>query len=872
MSDLKVLIGADNSQLNSALAQSQGKVSGFSATVEKQLTQLDGKIGSFSQSAGSKIETFTEKISKIGDIGGKLTGLGAVLSASVTLPLTALASASIKAYGDIQSLQMGLEAVMGSAERASAEFVKLKEVAKLPGLGLKEAAQGSVSLQAAGFSADQARRSLMAFGNALATVGKGANEMNLVILALTQLQNKSSGFGQDLRQLTEQLPQLRGALTEAFGTADSEAIAKSGRTGKQVVEALTKEFEKLPKVTGGIKNAFENLGDNVTTNLARIGKVLDKNLDISSLIDKITNGLDKIVSGFENLSPGMQGFIITSAGVATAIGPILVGLGAFVSLVPTVVSGIGAIKIGLLALTGPIGVAVLAIGGLTTAYFLLRDNQKTSAEIQAEWASSLAKANIEAKNQVSALDGVWKKTQDLNLSTNDRKIAIDELRKMFPAYFQDISNEAILNGTATKSYNNLRTSIVNASRARAAQSELDKRNEERLQTELKLREKVRKAIEEYNNPKAVNIGGGGGAMGANMVKTFDEATIKAQAKNSAKIALEELSNFYTSIKKEDKELLNFISKGSGDIEKVFGERSDAVNTINKSDFAKGTEGWYEEEIKRLQELKKSAIVGSKAWSDLNSLIEKYQKLLSPDKIKPVTIDLEVVKTGSKKGVQNAFGMMFGTPMEMENYMNGLIDTTAVGFGRLNTTVDNSMVTLAQNKFRMDQIINDFNLSLSNMLNEAVVSGIADAFSALGNSMANGESALSSIGKSMLSTLGGVLTQLGKMAITAGLGILGIQTALKSLNPYVALAAGAALVALGGAVTGAVGNLGNSMGSSGGSVGTSNGSNISSQSYSSNYSSGAGGYGGGEVRFRIEGTDLVGVLERNNYKTSRLNAG
>ena len=40
------------------------------------------------------------------------------------------------------------------------------------------------------------------------------------------------------------------------------------------------------------------------------------------------------------------------------------------------------------------------------------------------------------------------------------------------------------------------------------------------------------------------------------------------------------------------------------------------------------------------------------------------------------------------------------------------------------------------------------------------------------------------------------TQMGKLAISIGLGVKGIKEALKSLNPAVAIAAGIALVALG----------------------------------------------------------------------------
>jgi len=171
--------------------------------------------------------------------------VGKSLTYGLTAPIVALGAASLKTFGDLDSLKRGLISVTGSADAANAEFGRLKEVAKLPGLGLEEAVRGSVNLEAAGFSAQFARRSLLAFGNALATVGKGKVELDRVNVALTQLNNKTSGYGQDIRQLTEQLPQLRKALQAAFGTSDSEAISKLGFTGTQVIEKLVSQFEKF---------------------------------------------------------------------------------------------------------------------------------------------------------------------------------------------------------------------------------------------------------------------------------------------------------------------------------------------------------------------------------------------------------------------------------------------------------------------------------------------------------------------------------------------------------------------------------------------------------------------------------------------------
>ena len=56
----------------------------------------------------------------------------------------------VKAATTMESLERGLRAVAGGAAQADAQLIGLREVAKLPGLGLQEAVQGAGNLQAAG--------------------------------------------------------------------------------------------------------------------------------------------------------------------------------------------------------------------------------------------------------------------------------------------------------------------------------------------------------------------------------------------------------------------------------------------------------------------------------------------------------------------------------------------------------------------------------------------------------------------------------------------------------------------------------------------------------------------------------------------------
>lgn len=89
----------------------------------------------------------------------------------------------------------------------------------------------------------------------------------------------------------------------------------------------------------------------------------------------------------------------------------------------------------------------------------------------------------------------------------------------------------------------------------------------------------------------------------------------------------------------------------------------------------------------------------------------------------------------------------------------------------------------------------------------------DAVTGLFEMIAGAESSVGSIGDlakgllgSVLDTLGNLLIQVGVTALGVGAGISAIVSALSSLNPFVAIAAGVALVALGAAVKSSLGNV------------------------------------------------------------------
>lgn len=329
-----------------------------------QYAQVNVKFGADISQFSTAMQNAARQMQKAGQ---QLQDVGKSLTMNLTAPIVALGAASLYAFGQIDALKRGLISFAGSAEAAEVEFNKLREVAKLPGIGLEEAVKGSINLQAIGMSADDARTAMMAFGNAIATVGGGRENFELAIRGMGQLTNASKPLQQDLYQIANQLPQVNKLMIEAFGTNRAEDLAAMGMSGKQLADFLITELGKLPQVTGGIKNSFENMGDSVKIALGKMGEAIETNFKISDKLNAFADLIGRMVEGFSRLNPEIQKIILVFVGLVAAIGPLLLIIGSIVQILPVFLAGFAAIKGAVLALTVTFAPLMLEIGLLLAA-------------------------------------------------------------------------------------------------------------------------------------------------------------------------------------------------------------------------------------------------------------------------------------------------------------------------------------------------------------------------------------------------------------------------------------------------------------------------------------------------------------------------
>ncbi|MGJ1499624.1 tape measure protein [Sphingobacterium spiritivorum] len=769
------------------------------------------------------------------EVGSTMESVGKKMSLTVTTPITALGVAAIKTYGDIEALRMGLISVMGSASDASKEFDKLLEVAKLPGLGLQEAIQGSVSLQAAGFSADEARKSLMAFGNALATVGKGAKELSLVNLALTQLQNKSSGFGQDLRQLTEQLPQLRGAMEQAFGTSDSETISKMGYTGAQVVKMLTAEFEKLPKVTGGIKNAFENMSDAITLSLSKIGDIINKNFKIEELVNKAADFLEKLITEFESLDPSIQKMILRVAGLAAAIGPLLVALGAVLQMAPYIGTAFT-------VMTGPIGIAIAAVAAAVFLIIKYWDDLKryfTRGAGAKMWEDISASAKDLAVNLKNAWNEIYKLAVLIwgKIGTN--------ILSVLQTTFDTIGT--IINTTITyisKTIEGfvalLKGDFLGAFKA------FGEANKAIFQGLFRVIGNTFKSLGLQMSAFYKLIGAT--KLGSLMEEWANKINVPVEG---AKAHLSDLSNILdVELPKKRKKI-------------------DTKPIVDLGDDA-------EKARKKQQELREELaafILDGRDQASFGTIFErieiKYQEIYDKisqiknvDPFQPILVrGLEFAeKFGAIiDGIKKRFGSITIDELNLKYTGNDLITIPEIdpkAFDERSKKFISNIGKVA--KKASDEIQEKF----GNTLKNGLVDLISNTFSAIGEALGAGENILGAVGNAILSTLGGLAKQIGEQLIAFGTAGLALKFMIK--NPYLAIAAGAALIALGSIATSSVNKTLNSTGGYQAGYGSMSQSETTAPFRGSLYNNDRQ-----VVEFVVQGDSLRGWQKQSNERGQRL---
>ncbi len=336
-------------------------------------------------------------------IGGSMgSGIGGIMKGAVArfLPALAVGKVATDALSEAMNRQSQIAGLTGvSLENVSDQVERLQELAKLPGLGFDQAIQGSIKLQAVGQTAAEAESIIREMGNALALVGGGAQDLDGVILAITQIISKGKVSAEEINQIAERLPQVRALMKEAFGTADTDALQKMGIESEDFIEGLVSAAEGLERAGATSRTQLDNLKDSWQSLMVEVG------IGADGMASKIYGALSAGIEGFEN----------------------------WIANVKESVSGIGSF------------ISDMSVGGLDYAQEQLVDRETDAARKQAEADAELEakralkeadeEAAAAAKEQAAALEAEKEKVEELakaheKLAEIKKRVADKQLANM----------------------------------------------------------------------------------------------------------------------------------------------------------------------------------------------------------------------------------------------------------------------------------------------------------------------------------------------------------------------------------------------------------------------------------------------------------
>lgn len=480
---------------------------------------------------------------------------------------------------------------------------------------------------------------------------------------------------------------------------------------------------------------------------------------------------------------------------------------------------------------------ILGISALTTVFTILQQKgffnteeaTKSLTERLEEYRETLdgiTKANLEgqinAQKEISSFKLLTIQAENTNLSLQKRLLAVEELKKQYPEYLKNLTDEQILTGNVGDAYKNLTNDIIALSKAKAISAQLDKNSAEILT--LRLQEDIR----------ANEIG---------------EKRIKLQsALNNTIDAGARVAGQFTATN-DDAMLIQM------EIDRLTKEQLKSAEERNKI---------------IVQNLSLEAQIVSQNSQGANFVKEKVtvSKQLNTEKEKELELEDQIAKN-----VEFTNKLQQDSLKKVEALSPALLDVSTK-FKDINIDFKPSDIIPQiddSKKSAFIKSLKDFNAEASNIISSGTANTIGDVAFGIGQALANGTSVFKAAGRALLEGVAQIADGLGQAAIKVGIGMIAIKAAFK--NPATAIAAGVALVALAGFIRAKIGGGGGGSIPSGGGGGSASvgGAGVGGGS------SFVGGAQGGLFQqnrdvsgeFVVRGQDLVYVLGQAN---NRINKG
>jgi hypothetical protein len=689
--------------------------------------------------------------------GQKFQKLGRSMSTFVTLPILAAGAAAVKFASDYNE---SLNKVDVSFKDSS---VNVKEFAK-------------TTLESFGIAEGTALDMAAAYGDMGTSMGLTTGEASKMSTSLV-------GLAGDLASFKNISIDIANTAISAIFTGETESLKKMGIVMTEVNlkqfalnSGITKMYEQMSqaekvqlrynyilsvtknaqgdfiRTQGGAANQMRIFQESLKQIAAQMGEV------VLPLFTKMITAINEKVVAFSKLSQGTKQTIVIIAGLVAVVGPLLLAFGAILSIIPAIVAGFALISgaiipvlAGITLLYGAYLILKPAADKATKAVTELTGAQKLSQRVMDEATGSIV-------DQKSQLESLLLTARNENESKEARFKAIQAINKISPEYLGNITLENINTDKARISLEKYNTALIAGATARAASRLLEQNQTDKIKAGFE-REK---ALADYNEKRKNAIAQGWEAEkqfyeeNNRLLQFANEALDRKNAKYDSEAKL--LTEIYNK-NKDNIKLLNTgnpvanVAAPVKEKKRKAPENVDAIESQLKTPISSGSIEAYDAEIAKIKEFRDQVATTAE------------QIVAANDRI---------------AGIELAKALNFDPSSVIKS-----VETTEEMMKRLAAAVSGAKA-----------VLEPVMIDITDMINGAVQSLAANMAAGLGEAIGGLLSGTQNIGgilSGMLGLIANFMGDLGKQLIAVGVASIAFKKAFA--NPYVAVAAGVALIAL-----------------------------------------------------------------------------
>lgn len=299
-----------------------------------------------------------------------------------------------------------------------------------------------------------------------------------------QVSGVSKTIDKELKVVKQSADQVAGSLNGISGrlSAVSNSSVSNVKNISNVVDNLKRQYQSLGKEAATASEALENSTKRVTprfnslnVSVQQVARELPAlAISANTFFLAISNNLPILADSISAVRKENQE-LIASGQKAVPVWKQVAG--SLFSWQTALVAGVTILSM--------YGEEIFNVAGEMSG---LSKVTKTQIDRQKELNDSQQKGAQNAQEELTKLKLLYQASQDITRPMAERKRAVDELKKSYPKYLGNLTEEEILTGKAATQYKNLTNAIVSSAKARAAQDKIVEYAKKEIENEALLTE------------------------------------------------------------------------------------------------------------------------------------------------------------------------------------------------------------------------------------------------------------------------------------------------------------------------------------------------------------------------------------------------